>query len=413
MELTGAAVGTGALPTPMGCSRSEPWGNIDTMPPRVLIVLDAASAWSRGVLMGFAGVANQRDWTVLHYHPTTDLAWLLREWEPKIVVLPPWQDRTLPPEARTKVLISVNDDRSAEGIASVCLDESKIGTVAASHLLATGLGDFATFRFDSSPFGIARERAFGDKIAAAGPRLAQGWQNDGDNPQQRGENAAELVRWLKWLPKPCGVFACTDSWARVIARYCQVSGIKIPEHIAVLGVDNDVIDCEFSSPALSSVAIPWRLMGQRAAEFVEYALAGKSIRGKRVIVEPLDVVVRRSSEVLAVSEPLVRKAIEWIERNASQRITVPDVAKALGTTRQTLERRFRAVLGRTVMLEVRRAHVQVAKRHLATTHVELSEVARLSGFTSAALLSVAFGREVGMPPGAYRKQLLHLYRDGD
>lgn len=383
------------------------------MPTRVLIVMDAASAWSRGVLMGFAGVANQHDWTVLHYHPTSDLTWLLREWNPKVVVLPPWHRPTPADEAKGRVFITVNGDRSAEGVASVCLDEIKIGATAATHLLATGLVNFTVFRFDESPFAVARERHFGEQIEAADARFVPGWGQAGTTATGRGENAAELVRWLKTLPKPCGVFACTDSWARVVARYCQIAQLKIPEDIALVGVDNDVIDCEFATPQLSSVAVPWRQMGAQVAGLVKQAVSGKSIRGKRVVVEPLEVVARRSSEVLAVNDALVRHAIEWIASRSERRLTVPEIAKASGVTRQTLERRFRAVLGRTVMQEVRRAHVQAAQRLLSTTDLELLKVARLSGFSSAALLHVAFVRELGLAPGAYRKQAQQLFRDGD
>jgi len=381
------------------------------MSGRVLIVMDASSAWSRGALMGFAGVANQHDWTVLHYHPMSDLEWLLKQWDPQVVVLPAGSYPTLPRSVQGRALVAVNADRSSEGIASVCLDEAKVGAAAASHLLATGQTHLTTFRFDTSPFAIARERAFEAAVVAAGRELVPRWWLD--TRDRIGENPAEITRWLQELPKPCGIFACTDSWARVIARYCRVAGINIPEQVAVMGVDNDVIDCEFASPPLSSVAIPWRLLGQHAAELVGRALAGNALSNQRIVVEPLDVVVRRSTEVLAVTEPLVKRAIQWIEAHAHVRISIPAVAKATGTTRQTLERRFRAVLGRTVLQEIRRAHVDLAKRLLSTTNCELIKVAQASGFTNAALLNVAFVKETGVPPGAYRKQFLSLYRDED
>jgi len=364
--------------------------------------------------MGFAGVANQSGWTVLHYHTPANLQWLLSEWEPKVVVLPPRSYKVLPANANGRTLVSINDDRSTEGIASVCLDEAKIGSIAASHLLRKGLSNLATFRFDAIPFALERVRAFEATVLDSGRQLADSWRGGDERSSPRyGENAEEFCRWLKGLPKPCGIFACTDSWARVIARYCLASGIKIPEQIAVIGVDNDIIDCEFASPPLSSVAVPWRLLGQRAAELVSRALAGSLNGNERIVVEPLDVVVRRSTEVLAVTDPLVRSAIEWIESHADRRITVPAVAKAMVATRQTLERRFRAVLGRTVLQEVRRAHVDLAKKLLATSPHDLPKVARASGFTNAALLNVAFGRETGMTPGAYRRQLQNLHHDKD
>jgi LacI family transcriptional regulator len=133
-------------------------------------------------------------------------------------------------------------------------------------------------------------------------------------------------------------------------------------------------------------------------------LSGVSIDGRRVLVEPTDVVSRRSSSPSAIRDPLVAAAVDWIHAHADRRLSVPMVAKAVGATRQRLERRFRQSLGRTILEEVRRAHVEIARKLLATTELRLPEVAKQSGFTNAALLSVAFRREVGASPGAYRRQ---------
>jgi LacI family transcriptional regulator len=107
---------------------------------------------------------------------------------------------------------------------------------------------------------------------------------------------------------------------------------------------------------------------------------------------------------LAIEDELVASAVRWIHANADRRLTVPMVARAVGGGRQRLERRFRAVLDRTVQEEVRRAHVEAAKELLATTRAPLNDVAKKSGFTNAALLNAAFQREVGMPPGVYRRR---------
>ncbi len=380
---------------------------------RVLIVLDASAGWSRGILRGFAGVAHERGWTLLHYHPTADLEWLIREWKPDVAVLPPGYYDQLPRGIRKQPLIAVNGDRTADAIASVCLDEQKIADIACAHLLSRGLNTLTTFRFSDSPFAIARERQFAVAAAGSGARLVQGWWLDNADPPRHLEDASGLVRWIQQLPKPCGVFACCDSWARVVARYCRVADVRIPDDVALVGVDNDTIECELTSPPLSSVAIPWRTLGQQAANLVYRALSGTVVSGKRVVISPLDVVARRSTNVLAVTDPLVAKTIGWICENSDRRLTVPAVTRAVGSSRQRLERRFRATLGRTVMQEIRRAHVDVAKRLLSTTSLELPKIARLSGFTNQVLLSVAFRRETGLPPGAYRRRFHGTHLDDD
>ena len=381
---------------------------------RVLLALYTSAAWSRGILRGFMATAHERGWISLHYHPSTDLSRVANEWAPAAAVIGPEPSREALAQLAPASLVSVTVDRSAEGIASVCLDEEAIGALALDHLLATGLRQFSTFRLDDLPCAVARERAFIERARAAGAQVAVGWGSDDARPPQSGEDPAAILAWLRELPKPCGIFTCTDGWARTVARYARVARLRVPEDLALVGADNDVLECELTAPPLSSVMIPWHEVGRSAAQLVQRQLAGQSIAGKRVVISPVTVVARRSSDVLAIDDVLVAKAVRWIRANADQRLTVPTVAHAVGGGRQRLERRFRRVLDRTVQEEIRRAHVEAAKGLLRTTQAGLSEIAKQSGFTNAALLSVAFQREIGMPPGVYRRRLhQELSRVGD
>jgi LacI family transcriptional regulator len=371
----------------------------------VLVVMDTGAAWSRGVLRGFTAEAHEQGWGLLHYHFTSDLQWVMREWSPAVAVIGP----ELSPEAVAQLApatpVSVTVDRSAEGMASVCLEEEAIASLALDHLLATGLRQLSTFRFGDSRFAVARERAFVEGARAAGASVGIGWGSDDAEPEQRGENPAMIIAWLRQLPKPCGIFTCTDGWARAVTRCARAAALRIPEDLALIGADNDVLECELMAPSLSSVMIPWQEVGRSAAKLVGRALSGRSIRFERLVTSPIGVVARRSSDVLAIADPLVANAVRWIRTNADRRMAVPTVARAVGCGRQRLERRFRRVLDRTVQEEIRRAHVEMARALLDTTPASVSEIAKRSGFTNAALLTVAFQREVGMSPGAYRRRV--------
>jgi LacI family transcriptional regulator len=349
--------------------------------------------------------AHERGWTLLHYHPSADLSWLTRELAPAAAVIGPEFSPKSLAELAPASLVSVTVDRSAERIASVCLDEEAIAALALDHLLATGLRQFSTFRLEGSAFAAAREHAFLERAHAVGAKVAVGWGSDPARPSQRNEEPAALLAWLHELPKPCGIFTCSDGSARTLARYARVAGLRVPEELALIGVDNDVLECELMAPRLSSVMIPWQEVGRSAALLVQLALSGQCIEGKRQVISPVTVVARRSSDVLAIDDALVAKAVRWIRANADRRLTVPTVARAVGSGRQRLERRFRRVLDRTVQDEIRRAHVEAAKGLLTATQAGLAEIAKESGFTNAALLSVAFQRELGMPPGFYRRRI--------
>ncbi len=371
--------------------------------PLVLALLDATEHWSRGALHGFAASARDRGWELLHYPSSVDLEWLVSQWSPAAAVLGPGALSSALELLSSTPAVVVNADRTLGRSASVIPDEDEIGRLALSHFAARGLKDVTTFRLDDSSVAVAREAAFVRAARNAGVGLVQSYPLNGAS-QARPEDRGALSAWLQGLPKPCGLFACTDRWARVAASHARAAKVRVPEDLALIGCDNDLVQCELISPPLSSIAVPWVELGRAAAELVHDALLGRDISLARVVVPPLEVVARRSSDVFAVDDELVAEAVAWIYANVTERVTVPMVARAVGSGRQRLERRFRACLGRTIHDEVRRARIEVAKRALSTTSLDLRDVARQAGFSSAALLSVAFQKELGMPPGAYRRR---------
>jgi LacI family transcriptional regulator len=388
-------------------------------PPRVLVILDTVAAWSRGVLRGFMSVAHERGWTLLHYSPSVDLNWVADEWAPDVAVVGPGVDNEALAQFAAASLVSVTIDRSAESIAWVCLVEERLGALALRHLLSTGLRHVSTCRYNAAPFAVARERAFVEGARAAGLNVAVGWGSDAARALNWAEDPsvprimpleslrpAAMVEWLRSLPKPCGIFTCTDGWARPVVRCARVAGLRVPEDIALVGADDDALECELMAPSLSSVIIPWQEVGRSAARLVQLALSGDSSSVQRLVISPLSVQVRRSTDVLAIEDQLVAEAVRWIRTNIDRRLTVSMVARAVGSARQRLERRFRGVLDRTVKDEIQRARVEAARELLRTTSAGLTEVAKRSGFTTSALLNAAFRRELGMPPGVYRRRVL-------
>jgi LacI family transcriptional regulator len=374
---------------------------LEVRAPRVLVALDSSATWSRGILRGFARVAHEQGWTLLHYQPTANLESLAAELHPSAAVLGPPFHGCWPERLRGCVSVAINADRAHEGIASVLVDEEKIADVAAEHFMTRGFRTLTTVRFEA--WGAGRERRFREAAARLGARLEPGWGADAATPVSSDERPAAFIAWLTALPKPCGIFTCCDAWGRMLAHYAYIAKLRVPEDVALLGVDNDIFECEITAPPLSTVAVPWRSVGERAARLVQRGLLGADIAGTREIVAPVDVVVRRSSDAFAIQDPLVAAAVAWIRDHMAMSLTVPTIAGALRVTRQRLERHFRRHLGRTIAEEIRRSRVEVARRLLLTSELTLTELAKRCGFTSPALLSVAFRREVGIPPGAYRR----------
>jgi LacI family transcriptional regulator len=285
----------------------------------------------------------------------------------------------------------------------VCVDEQAIAQLAADHLLATGLRKMAVFRRREYDFALEREAAFLARVSSARVQVVPGCRFEGAQVDLE-DDYAPVLEWLSALPKPCGVFACTDFWAKGVALCARAANIRIPEDVAIVGVDNDTLQCELVVPALSSVVVPWREVAEAAAGLIRARIEHKPTEVAKVMVAPLAVLGRRSSDVLAIEDELVATAVRFIREHATQRVNLDMIASAVGSGRQRLERRFRRSLDRTIQEEIRRSRVDVARGFLETTDGDLREVARQSGFTNATLLNLAFQRELGMAPGAYRRR---------
>jgi len=374
--------------------------------PRVLLVLGTSEGWSIGILQGFGAAAMRSGWQVMHEPGKGQLGALAKGWKPAVAVVGPEISHAALQQLSCP-LISVNADRSTDGIASVVPDEDRIAELALRHLIDRGFDAVTTFRLGEAAFGLERERAFAARARHAGARVLPGFSPRAASRSLPEEHEAVAV-WLATLPRPCGVFACCDRWARAILHHARLAALDVPEALALVGANNDVVECELGSPPLSSVAVPWRALGEEAATLAHLALAGLHTGTERVVVSPVDVVPRLSSDCLAVHDELVGRAIAWIEAHTSERLRVPMVAQAVASSPGRLDRRFRSSLGRSVHAQIRRSRVEAAKSVLRTTTLELKLVARQTGFATPALLNESFRRELGMTPGAYRQHMRDL-----
>jgi LacI family transcriptional regulator len=213
----------------------------------------------------------------------------------------------------------------------------------------------------------------------------------------------QLDAWLVSLPKPAAIFCCNDLWAHRTLSAARRSGFHVPDQLAVLGVDDDELLNTIGALPLSSIAIPATKIGYEAARMLEAELNGQR-PPQHTILPPLCVVPRATTDVANVDDPEVAAAMRHIKANVARPIQVDDVLEHLSMSRRSLERRFRAALGRSIALEIRRAHIERAKQLLTNTTLTIGEVAQASGFTSVTLLGVVFRRYVGESPTTFRER---------
>ncbi|MDB5328001.1 MAG: helix-turn-helix-domain containing protein AraC type, partial [Phycisphaerales bacterium] len=372
-------------------------------PATIVLDFQIGGAWDRGIVHAISESGREHNWNMILVSTGVSLEEAAETWQADIVVTS--RDGPLARSGRLAeaLVIAVGQDRSSEAVPSVCPDDLAIGRLAAKHLLSAGLKQTAVFAYDHSNFARERAAAFRAEIMVGNAVCHSGGEFNNDRNSPDFCSHAAIIHWLKGLPRPCGIFALCDNWAGPLLTYCRHLGLRVPEDVALIGVDNDALVCELSSPPLSSVSVPWRELGRAVVRLICSHLAGRGVADECVRVLPLEVVARRSTDTLSIDDRQLAEVVAWIRDNAHCVISVDDILRAIPTYRQRLERQFRAGLGRTVMAEVRRAHVDLAKRLLVSTNLSMPEIAARSGFSNATLLGVNFRKELGITPSEYRR----------
>ena len=176
------------------------------------------------------------------------------------------------------------------------------------------------------------------------------------------------------------------------------------QDVAVIGTDNDEVLCELSDPPLSSVAPDTMRIGYDAAVLLDRMMAGGKPPAKPILIPPLGVVTRRSTDVLALDDRQLAAGLRFIREHAFDPITINEVAKAAGMSRRVFERRFVAQMGRPPKAEVLRLRLERVKQLLADTDWNLAEIAERTGFKYGEYLHTVFTQKIRITPGKFRRQ---------
>jgi LacI family transcriptional regulator len=179
--------------------------------------------------------------------------------------------------------------------------------------------------------------------------------------------------------------------------------VKVPEEVLVIGVDNDPLVCDLGDPPLTSIALNIESAGYQAATLMDYMINKKKTTGEKIIVTPTHVVQRQSSDILAVNDPEVARAIAYIKKNARNKIFVKDVVNITCLSRRTLERRFKQSIHRSIYSEIRRVRIELISKMLIETDLPISQISSVFNFTDLEHISRYFKIEKGVGLREFRK----------
>jgi len=304
---------------------------------------------------------------------------------------------------------AAGDYQPESQIPYVATDNIGIGRLAAEHLLERGLRHFAFCGYPRSrtnPWVQERAIGFAARLAEEGFDCPV-FKGSFLRVEQWEGTQRELVDWLNPLPRPLGIMACFDARARQVLEACRSLDLKIPDEVAIIGVDNDVI-CDLADPPLTSVEQGCRQIGRQAAATLEDLMAGKPSEILFRRMPPLGVVKRQSTDLIYVEDEIVAEALRLIRQRACSGLQVGDLLDRLKLSRSTLDKRFRSCIGRSADEEIRRVRFEAAKDLLCRTDLKLQDIARKTGYSHQQYLSAVFNKELKMPPAQYRRE----QRDG-
>jgi LacI family transcriptional regulator len=203
---------------------------------------------------------------------------------------------------------------------------------------------------------------------------------------------------------PLAVFSVEDFVGRMVIDACEDNGLRVPEDVAVLGVNNSPFICSMVRPRMSSIELGAERIGYRAAQLLDQLMRGVRPPGRPVVIAPEEIVERRSTELIQTEGRMIPNALRFIREHVHEPIQVEDIARAVFCGRRTLEKCFRDELKRSPHEEIRRARIRRACELLRETDTIIEVLATQCGYVTRDRFNVAFKKEKGMTPSQYRKQ---------
>jgi LacI family transcriptional regulator len=291
-----------------------------------------------------------------------------------------------------------------------------MGRMAAEHFIEKGFANFAYYSTLGNLFwSLERLDGFSQRLAQAGftpyifgPPEPGTYAVDSSGqwaPSSWMANTEYLKYWLKSLPKPIAIFATDDSVAYDMVEVAREIGIRIPEEVSVVGAYNDLTRCLLSNPPLSSIALDLEQNGYNAAALLHKIITGKEeMKGQRLMNEPIHIVTRQSTDILAVNDHDLAAALHYIRLNCNWPIQVGDVVKQTSTSRRGLEIKFRDHIKHSIADEIMRVKIDQVTRMLLESDMSMERIAESLSFCSSSYMRKVFRRIKGVNPLVFRRE---------
>ncbi|MGI9445603.1 MAG: substrate-binding domain-containing protein [Rubripirellula sp.] len=333
-------------------------------------------------------------------------------------------------------IVDLSATRHVKGIPWTSTDDSAIAALGVQHFMDRGFHNLAYCGDPGFAWSNLRRDRYRELTLAAERKFFEYQSTHRYDPLFDWEQEkTRLGHWLTTLPRPVAIMACYDFQAQQVLDACRQSRIAVPESVAVLGVDDDRLICELAEPSLSSIIQDTHATGYEAARLLDEMMDAQLTASRPqhpsnnhhsldrsnyprdkslsklttttdppLLTKPLGIMVRESTDTLAIDDHEISEALQYIRRHAHANIRVADVLKTLSLSRRSLEHRFKKLVGRTPHEEIQRVRLNSVKRLLSETELSIAAIAERSGYEHGEYMTAVFRRVTGLTPTEYRRE---------
>ncbi len=378
---------------------------------KILLLTDFSSGYSRNLLKGIVRYSKEvGNWSFqrmplyyrMLYGENGVVEWA-KKWQADAIIAQLTDvNIELLNDLNIPIIVQNYRDRN-KAVSNLTGDYFNTGVMAAKFFLNRGYRNFAFYGFKGAIWSRERADGYSHEIEKQGYKLAV-LENDNKDKEEWSYNHTVLGNWLQSLPKPVALFACDDHFALQISETCNVYNINVPDDIAILGVDNDDLLCNISDPPLSSIVLDVENGGYNAGKLLHQLITKEITEPFNIVVNPLIIERRKSTEKYAVSDKNIRTILNYIEKNYANHLSVEELVKQVPLSRRVLEKKFKEETGESLYQYIQNYRIDQFTRLLITTDYSLFEAALQSGFENYKNVSRIFRKYKSLSPAEYRKR---------
>lgn len=383
---------------------------------KIILLIDFAEEYTKGLLKGIARYSREHGpWVFcrmpLYQRETIGVKGILewaQEWGADGIIGQLYNDPEIQKIVDAGIPVIAQDFKERfNDLPNITGAHVEAGKMGAEYFLKKGFKNFAFYGFGDVVWSRERAEGFESRITEAGFTVNYFEHKKSRSSEIWYYKPSSLSQWLKSLPKPIGLMACDDNQGQHITEACRHSKIRIPEEVAVLGVDNDEMICEFSDPPLSSIGQDAETGGYEAARLLHRMIVHGAQDFYDIVVRPTQIFTRQSTDIFATHDEHIASSLKFIHRNTDKNLQVDDVVKQVPLSRRALEKRFVAVTGYPIYQYIFNLRIEKFCQKLLETDMTVFEIAMDIGLTDTKNISRQFKQIMGCTPIEYRNRYRH------